>query len=116
MPLWLHWIVLGLLAGGLAKYLMPGRDPSGCIVTTALGMLGAFIGGFIGTRLGWGRVTAERLDPRSLALATLGAVVILATGRVVKRLTAGGRQGAEHRAWHEQRMRRDDRPGRSSPG
>lgn len=110
MPLWLNWIVLGLLAGGLAKYLMPGRDPSGCIVTTALGMLGAFIGGLIGTRLGWGRVTAERLDPRSLALATLGAVVILATGRVVKRLTARTRRGTLPTGWS------DDRPDRGSLG
>jgi uncharacterized membrane protein YeaQ/YmgE (transglycosylase-associated protein family) len=96
VPLWLHWIVLGLFAGALAKYLMPGRDPSGCIVTTVLGMLGASIGGLIGTRLGWGRVTAARFEPRSLALATLGAVVILAAGRLVKGLMVGGHR--RHRA------------------
>jgi uncharacterized membrane protein YeaQ/YmgE (transglycosylase-associated protein family) len=89
VPLWLHWVVLGLLSGALAKYLMPGRDPSGCIVTTVLGILGAFLGGLIGTTLGWGTVTAARFEPRSLALATLGAIVILVIGRGVKRIATG---------------------------
>ncbi len=110
MPLWLRWIVLGLLAGGLAKYLMPGRDPSGCIVTTALGILGALIGGLIGTRLGRGPVTAERFDVWSLALATLGAVVILVIGRLVKRFTARSRRGTSYSGWS------DDRSDRSPPG
>jgi uncharacterized membrane protein YeaQ/YmgE (transglycosylase-associated protein family) len=82
----LHWVVLGLLAGALAKYLMPGRDPSGCIVTILLGIVGAFIGGLIGTAVGWGSVTADRFEPRSLALATLGAIVILLVGRLLRRL------------------------------
>ncbi len=86
MPLWLNWVVLGLVAGSLAKYLMPGRDPSGCIVTIVLGIVGAVVGGVIGTRLGWGAVTAAHFDPRSLALATLGAIVVLALGRLVRRL------------------------------
>jgi uncharacterized membrane protein YeaQ/YmgE (transglycosylase-associated protein family) len=107
VPLWLHWIVLGLLAGALAKYLVPGRDPSGCIVTTVLGILGAFIGGFVGTRIGWGRVTAARFDPRSLVLATLGAVVILVTGRVVKGLTVGARRSRGESAYGASRSRRN---------
>jgi uncharacterized membrane protein YeaQ/YmgE (transglycosylase-associated protein family) len=82
----LHWVILGLLAGALAKYLMPGRDPSGCIVTILLGIVGAFIGGLIGTAVGWGSVTADRFEPRSLALATLGAIVILLVGRLLRRL------------------------------
>ena len=86
VPLWLHWVLLGLLAGALAKYLMPGRDPSGCIVTVVLGIVGAFIGGLIGTAVGWGSVTADRFEPRSLALATLGAIVILLVGRLIRRL------------------------------
>lgn len=86
VPLWLHWVILGLVAGALAKYLMPGRDPSGCIVTILLGIVGAFIGGLIGTALGWGSVTAARFEPRSLALATLGAIVILLVGRLLRRL------------------------------
>ena len=86
MPLWLYWALLGLLAGTLAKFLVPGRDPSGCLVTILLGIVGAFIGGFIGTALGWGRVTSGSFDPRSIAIATLGAVVVLLVGRLIRRL------------------------------
>ena len=86
MPLWLYWALLGLLAGTLAKFLVPGRDPSGCLVTILLGILGAFIGGFIGTALGWGRVASGSFDPRSIAIATLGAVVVLLVGRLLRRL------------------------------
>lgn len=87
MPLWLYWILLGLVAGALAKYLVPGRDPSGCIVTVVLGIVGAFIGGWLGTRyFGWGRVSAGQFDFRSIGIATLGAIVLLLAGRLVRRL------------------------------
>jgi uncharacterized membrane protein YeaQ/YmgE (transglycosylase-associated protein family) len=86
VPLWLYWILLGLLAGALAKFLVPGRDPSGCIVTIVLGIVGAFVGGLIGTLLGWGSVTRGSFDLRSIALATLGAIVVLLIGRVARRL------------------------------
>ena len=85
MPLWLYWIVLGLVAGALAKFLVPGRDPSGCIITIALGVAGAFIGGVIGSALGWGEVTQGTFDARSIALATFGAILILLLGRLVRR-------------------------------
>jgi uncharacterized membrane protein YeaQ/YmgE (transglycosylase-associated protein family) len=84
--LWLRWVLLGLCAGALAKFLMPGRDPSGCIVTVLLGIVGAVIGGIIGMQFGWGTVTAAYFDPRSLGLATLGAIVVLAAGRRLRRL------------------------------
>ena len=86
MPLWLYWVLLGLLAGTLAKFLVPGRDPSGCIITIVLGIVGAFIGGLIGTWFGWGRVTGGSFDLRSIALATLGAIVVLLVGRLFRRL------------------------------
>jgi uncharacterized membrane protein YeaQ/YmgE (transglycosylase-associated protein family) len=86
MPLWLYWILLGLLAGTLAKFLVPGRDPSGCIVTIVLGIVGAFVGGWLGTRLGWGKISAGAFDFRSVALATAGAIVLLLLGRMVRRL------------------------------
>ncbi|HUQ19139.1 MAG TPA: GlsB/YeaQ/YmgE family stress response membrane protein [Gemmatimonadaceae bacterium] len=85
MPLWLYWILLGLVAGSLAKFLVPGRDPSGCIVTILLGIIGAFIGGWIGTRVGWGTVTTGSFDFRSIALATCGAIVLLLLGRLIRR-------------------------------
>ena len=86
MPLWLYWILLGLLAGSLAKFLVPGRDPSGCIITILLGIVGAFIGGVIGSWLGWGAVSSGQLDLRSIGLATLGAILLLVLGRMVRRL------------------------------
>lgn len=85
MPPWLSWIVLGLIAGSLAKFIMPGRDPAGCLFTVFLGIVGAFVGGLIGTAVGWGRVAAGNLDIRSIALATLGAIILLAVGRLVRR-------------------------------
>jgi uncharacterized membrane protein YeaQ/YmgE (transglycosylase-associated protein family) len=85
MPLWLFWILLGLIAGSLAKFLMPGRDPAGCIFTIVLGIIGSFVGGLIGTRLGWGRINEGNLDLRSIAIATFGALVLLAIGRLVRR-------------------------------
>ena len=85
MPHWLYWVLLGLLAGSLAKFLVPGRDPSGCIVTIVLGIVGAFIGGLIGSALGWGRVAAGDIDVRSLGIATLGAIVVLLLGRLLRR-------------------------------
>ena len=85
MPLWLSWIVLGLLAGTLAKFLVPGRDPSGCVVTIVLGILGALLGGLLGTWLGWGRVDGD-LELRSIAIATFGAILLLLVGRLIRRL------------------------------
>ncbi|MGH7720270.1 MAG: GlsB/YeaQ/YmgE family stress response membrane protein [Gemmatimonadaceae bacterium] len=85
MPLWLHWILLGLLSGTLAKFLVPGRDPPGCIVTIVLGIAGAFVGGWIGTRVGWGAVSQSAFDLRSVGLATLGAIVLLLVGRLFRR-------------------------------
>lgn len=85
MPLWLYWILLGLVAGALAKFLVPGRDPSGCIITIALGIAGAFIGGWLGTFFGWGRITQGTLNLRSIGIATVGAAVLLLLGRLVAR-------------------------------
>jgi uncharacterized membrane protein YeaQ/YmgE (transglycosylase-associated protein family) len=85
MPLWLSWILLGLIAGSLAKFIMPGRDPAGCIFTVFLGIVGALLGGLIGTRLGWGAVNAGELDLRSIAIATAGALLLLLIGRLVRK-------------------------------
>ena len=83
MPLWLYWILLGLVAGALAKFLVPGRDPSGCIITILLGIAGAFIGGWLGTFFGWGRITQGTLNLRSIGIATAGAALLLVVGRLV---------------------------------
>lgn len=60
----LAWIVLGLIAGLLAKLLMPGRDPGGIIITILLGIGGALVGGFLGTQLGFGGLSG--FDLRSM--------------------------------------------------
>ena len=85
MPLWLYWALLGLIAGSLAKFLLPGRDPSGCIFTILLGIVGALLGGVIGTYVGWGRVTQGSFDLRSIGIATLGSLVLLIAGRLARR-------------------------------
>jgi len=77
------WIVLGLVAGLLAKIVMPGRDPGGIIVTILLGIAGALVGGFIGTRLGFGNISG--FDLRSVAIAGGGAVLLLFLNRFLKR-------------------------------
>src|SRR5581483_2242692 len=85
VPLWLHWVILGFVTGALAKFLLPGRDPAGCLITTGLGIVGAFIGGDIGQPLGRVSVTADHFNPRSLALATAGALLVLILGRILRR-------------------------------
>ena len=76
------WILFGLVAGVVAKLLIPGRDPGGCIITMLLGVAGAFVGGFL-YRLLTGREVFFRFDLGSFAVAVLGAVVILAVYRLV---------------------------------
>jgi len=76
-------IILGLLVGALAKWIMPGRNPGGLFVTMVLGVAGAMIGGFIGTQLGVGDVTGFNLI--SIVLATLGAIILLIIFRVLTR-------------------------------
>jgi uncharacterized membrane protein YeaQ/YmgE (transglycosylase-associated protein family) len=84
----LAFLVFGLIAGALAQMLMPGQDPGGrglrgIAITIGIGILGAFVGGFIGSALGLGAVTGFNLG--SFALAVLGAVVFLAIWRAVTR-------------------------------
>ncbi len=69
------WIFMGLLAGVLARFFMPGRQPMGLLATILLGIVGAVVGGFIGTQMGWGQV--KGFDLRSLGLAILGGVLVL---------------------------------------
>ncbi|MCU7549650.1 GlsB/YeaQ/YmgE family stress response membrane protein [Chitinophagaceae bacterium LB-8] len=71
----LSWILLGLVAGAIAKALRPGRDPQGCFVTMFIGIIGAVLGGWIATMLGWGRVDGFNLY--SILIATGGAVLAL---------------------------------------
>ena len=71
----LSWIIFGLIAGILAKVIMPGKDPGGFIVTILIGIAGAMVGGFISTALGFGDVTGFNLG--SLGIAIGGALLLL---------------------------------------
>jgi uncharacterized membrane protein YeaQ/YmgE (transglycosylase-associated protein family) len=71
----ISWLIFGLIAGLLAKAIMPGKNPQGCLVTIALGIVGAMIGGFIGVKIGWG--TVNGFDLRSFGLAIGGALILL---------------------------------------
>ena len=77
------WILLGLLAGILAKFIMPGKDGGGFVVTTLLGIAGAFIGGWIGSLVGLGAVGEFSLG--SLLTAVIGALVLLFVYRTFKK-------------------------------
>jgi len=78
-----YWILMGLVAGAVAKLITPGKDPGGCIITILIGIAGAVIGGFLATLLGFGGLTG--FDFRSLVIAILGAVILLAVYRAMKR-------------------------------
>ena len=78
---WLTWIVIGLIAGAIAKAITPGRDPSGCIVTILLGVGGAVVAGFLGQQLGWYRPG----QGAGFLAAIVGAVLILFVYRLIAR-------------------------------
>jgi len=86
------WIVFGLIAGVIAKWIMPGQDPGGCIVTILIGIAGSFIGGFIGQFVfGYGKGgrgdASDLTRPgflMSLLLAVVGAIILLALYRLIR--------------------------------
>lgn len=83
----LAWIILGLIAGAIAKAIMPGRDPGGFIVTAIIGIVGAVIGGFLGNLIfGIGGVSG--VDIRSILIAVVGALVLLWIYRMATRRSA----------------------------
>jgi uncharacterized membrane protein YeaQ/YmgE (transglycosylase-associated protein family) len=78
------WILVGLIAGVLAKIAMPGPDPGGIIITMVIGIVGALLGGFIlNNLLGGPGVTGFNLS--SILVATLGSIILLAVYRLVTR-------------------------------
>jgi uncharacterized membrane protein YeaQ/YmgE (transglycosylase-associated protein family) len=80
------WIVVGLIAGILAKWVMPGPDPGGVVVTALIGIVGAFIGGWVLGWLGLGG-SAWSFSLESILTATLGAIILLAIYRLLTRRT-----------------------------
>jgi uncharacterized membrane protein YeaQ/YmgE (transglycosylase-associated protein family) len=73
----LGWLLFGLVVGAIAKFLMPGRDPGGWIVTILLGIAGSFVGGFLASMLGHGEQTAGWIG------SIIGAIVLLFIYRLI---------------------------------
>jgi len=78
----LSWIIVGLIAGILAKWIMPGKDGGGFILTVVLGVVGAVVGGYISTFFGFGRVAGFNFG--SFVVAVIGAIVVLFIYRKIR--------------------------------
>jgi uncharacterized membrane protein YeaQ/YmgE (transglycosylase-associated protein family) len=78
---WIAWIIIGGLAGAVAKLLMPGKDPGGCIVTVLLGICGALLAGFLGQAMG----LDSAMNGAGFIGAIVGAFVILLLYRLISR-------------------------------
>jgi uncharacterized membrane protein YeaQ/YmgE (transglycosylase-associated protein family) len=78
---WLGWILIGLIAGAIAKLLMPGRDPGGCLVTIVIGVAGAVLAGFLGQAVGW----YDAGEGAGFLAAIVGAILILFIYRMIAR-------------------------------
>jgi uncharacterized membrane protein YeaQ/YmgE (transglycosylase-associated protein family) len=73
------WIIFGLIVGIVAKFLMPGRDPGGFVITAIIGIVGALLGGYLGRAIGWYREG----EPAGFVVAVLGSIILLALYRLM---------------------------------
>ena len=80
----LYIIIIGFLAGVLAKFVMPGKDPGGFIITTVLGVVGALLATFLGRLIGW----YKEGESGGFIAAVVGAIIILFVYRIIRRRTA----------------------------
>ncbi|EML2807932.1 GlsB/YeaQ/YmgE family stress response membrane protein [Klebsiella pneumoniae] len=78
----LSWIIFGLIAGIIAKWIMPGKENVGIIVTIILGIVGAVVGGYISTFFGFGKVDGFNFG--SFVVAVIGAIIVLYIYKKVK--------------------------------
>jgi uncharacterized membrane protein YeaQ/YmgE (transglycosylase-associated protein family) len=83
------WILLGLIAGAIAKAILPGDDPGGIIITTVIGILGAIVGGFLATALFNAHPLDHFFDLSTWLTAIVGSIILLLAWRLV----TGGRRG-----------------------
>lgn len=72
-------LVIGLIVGALAKFLTPGKDPGGCIITMILGIVGAMLAGFIGKQVGWYAPN----EPAGFIASVIGAIILLLLWRLI---------------------------------
>jgi uncharacterized membrane protein YeaQ/YmgE (transglycosylase-associated protein family) len=73
-------LVIGLVVGAIAKFLMPGSDPGGCFITILLGIAGAFVAGFLGRVIGW----YEPGQPAGFIASVIGAMLLLLIYRLIR--------------------------------
>jgi uncharacterized membrane protein YeaQ/YmgE (transglycosylase-associated protein family) len=76
---WIAWIIIGAIAGAIARAIMPGRDPGGCIITILLGIGGAVLAGWLGNMLGW----YKQGQGAGFIAAIIGAIIILFIWRLI---------------------------------
>ncbi|MFJ8041830.1 GlsB/YeaQ/YmgE family stress response membrane protein [Kitasatospora sp. NPDC096147] len=79
----ISWIILGLVAGAIAKFILPGRDPGGIVVTTLIGIAGSFVGGWLSSTVLDRPVTTSFYDPATWIAAIAGAFVLLVAYRIL---------------------------------
>jgi uncharacterized membrane protein YeaQ/YmgE (transglycosylase-associated protein family) len=72
-------LIIGLIVGGIAKLLMPGKDPGGCIITMLLGIAGAFVAGYLGRLVGW----YQPGEPAGFIASVIGAMILLLIYRLI---------------------------------
>ena len=80
------WIIIGGIAGAIAKFLMPGKDPGGCIITILLGIAGALVAGWLGKAIGW----YDTNEGAGFVAAIVGAFILLGIYRVIAGRRARG--------------------------
>ena len=85
----LFWVIVGLIAGALAKFVMPGDDPGGIIVTIIIGIVGAILGGWLLSLIGIGGGAGNGGFIFSIISGAIGAVILLAIYRVIANRTVG---------------------------
>lgn len=85
-------IIVGLIAGALARLILPGRDPMGLVMTAVLGIIGSFVGGFIGSLL-WHTEGTGYFRSGGIIMSILGAILVLWVWRLIRARTAGTAAG-----------------------
>jgi uncharacterized membrane protein YeaQ/YmgE (transglycosylase-associated protein family) len=84
---WLWMLIVGLVVGIVAKFLMPGKDPGGFIITAILGVAGMFLGGWLGSMVFGTTPPGGEVQPAGFIGGVIGALILLAIYRLVKRRT-----------------------------
>lgn len=77
MLAFLWWLIIGLLAGGLARFFVPGQQPMGCLATMILGIVGSFVGGFLSSLIFGYRADEAGFHTSGLIMSTIGAILAL---------------------------------------